>query len=172
MAGAAIVSAVVMAERSPFRHRPARPGDPLRRGSCDLAGPSPGSWMPRSGRGMTAECGGADRPTVSFRDAFSAGLKLRNGVGTNRGRIADSPRNPVPFPATCRGTGAGCALDGVLAGRTSGGGGPKSVKLGTAPSRIRIGEESNGFPETGDARRRCAKTTPCKVKMATGWRTV
>ncbi len=40
-----------------------------------------------------------------------------------------------------------------------------SLKLGTARSRIRIGEESNGFPVLDPLQTKCAKTTPCTVGM-------
>jgi len=42
----------------------------------------------------------------------------------------------------------------------------ETVKLGTARSRIRIGEESNGFPESHPFKFGSAKTTPCTVGTA------
>jgi len=41
----------------------------------------------------------------------------------------------------------------------------ESLKLGTARSRIRIGEESNGFPLLDPPPNKSAKTTPCTVGM-------
>src|SRR2546423_11945841 len=49
------------------------------------------------------------------------------------------------------------ALDGVLPGRTSGVAGADSLKLGMAWSRIRIGEESNGFGDGGLPRQKGRK---------------
>src|SRR3954468_13074086 len=57
-------------------------------------------------------------------------------------------------------------LDGVLACRTSDVSMGDSLKLGTARSRIRIGEESNGFPVLDPLQTKSAKTTPCTVGMS------
>jgi hypothetical protein len=173
MAIEAIVSAVVAGDACRALSAPGwtgRSGTPRRLWSARTAA---ASWMPRSSRGMTAAPAmPPPRPrtqlpqppaTVSLCDAFSASLRIRNGLGTNRGRIADSPRSPVPFPATCRGTRAGCALDGVFTGRTSGGARAQSVKLGTARSRIRIGEESNGFT-AGPAARAFRQNNPMQSR--------
>src|SRR3954447_14237971 len=59
----------------------------------------------------------------------------------------------------------GFALDGVLPRRTSDVSMADSLKLGTARSRIRIGEESNGFPALAPLETKSAKTTPCTVGM-------
>lgn len=55
------------------------------------------------------------------------------------------------------------ALDGVLGCRTSDDWVADFVKLGMARSRIRIGEESNGFREAEARSAHFAKTTPCTV---------
>src|SRR3982750_3017633 len=60
----------------------------------------------------------------------------------------------------------GFALDGVLLRRTSDVSMADSLKLGTARSRIRIGEESNGFPALDPSKTKGAKTTPCTVGMS------
>src|SRR3954468_24530114 len=60
----------------------------------------------------------------------------------------------------------GFALDGVLPRRTSDVSMAESLKLGTARSRIRIGEESNGFPLPDPLQNKSAKTTPCTVGMS------
>jgi hypothetical protein len=57
-------------------------------------------------------------------------------------------------------------LDGVSGCRTSGVSMAQSVKLGTARSRIRIGEESNGFPGPGPARTHFCENNPMHSRYA------
>jgi hypothetical protein len=87
-------------------------------------------------------------PNLAQLSHFATLFPLALSFGTTLERIAAeslTPAEACSVHATCRGTLIGCALDGVLPCRTSGVSTTGSLKLGTARSRIRIEEESNGF---------------------------
>ncbi|OSJ35518.1 hypothetical protein BSZ19_08275 [Bradyrhizobium japonicum] len=91
---------------------------------------------------------GARSPNLAQLSHFATLFPLALSFGTTLERIAAeslTPAEACSVHATCRGTLIGCALDGVLPCRTSGVSTTGSLKLGTARSRIRIEEESNGF---------------------------
>ena len=120
----------------------------------------------RSGDGrMTAGRGTRfpkSRATVSLCDAFPVRFKLRNDSERIAAESLTLPESCYVL-ATCRGTLVSIALDGVLGCRTSDDWVTDFVKLGTTRSRIRIGEESNGFPRMTGPPTHVAKTTPCTV---------
>src|SRR2546423_11945842 len=120
------------------------------------------------GANVSAVWGGADEglpnagATVSLCDAFPAGGKLRNEVGTNRGRIADSLESPVPFTQHVAGPPVCCTRWSFAR--------PHKRRCGGGFVKAGDGVESNQnrggvkwIRGWGPAKAKRAKTTPCTV---------
>ena len=99
--------------------------------------------------GDDTESGGAFSPNPAQLSHFATLFPLVVSFGTRWERIAAESLTPLGVPLRSRNMSRDplfAALDGVLPDRTSGVSRARSLKLGMAWSRIRIGEESNGFP--------------------------
>src|SRR5947209_16630657 len=119
--------------------------------------------------GDDTESVGAFSPNPAQLSHFATLFPLVVSFGTRWERIAAESLTPLGVPLRSRNMSREplfAALDGVLPGRTSGVARADSLKLGMARSRIRIGEESNGFGVAGPAEAKRAKTTPCTVGMS------
>src|SRR5438270_12646221 len=110
-------------------------------------------------------------PILAQLSHFATLFPLVLSFGTRWERIAAESLTPGRVPFRSRNMSRDplfAALDGVLPGRTSGVSRACSLKLGMAWSRIRIGEESNGFGDARPAEAKRAKTTPCTVGKLLG----